>query len=300
MGAVIKATAACLKAATSSMEIAAQAGKACIEKAGIRKEDIGLVINTGVYRDENIVEPAMAPLILKRMGLNLDPVMGAATNFTFGFDLHNGSCGFINALQVADSVLRAGRTRYVLIVSSDIHPSRAPHSDFAFTPAGTAVLLCNSEEQHKGFIHCFINTSTNGYEGLVGGADVMQFHTKGINGRKTIFVKQDEGYIDKLCDFTASSARDYFKTYAVDLSKIDYLVTSQQEKGFTRRIHTALGLNGNTQSFDLFSRHGDPHTSALPLGMHLLMEADLLKANNTVLFAAGGSGLTAAFATYVV
>ena len=43
-----------------SIEHAVRAGSACIDAAGIDRNDIGLVINVGIYRTDNIIEPANA------------------------------------------------------------------------------------------------------------------------------------------------------------------------------------------------------------------------------------------------
>ena len=58
---------------------------------------MGVLVHTGVYRDENICEPAMAPFIQRRVGANPAlPPLGAPG--TFSFDLVNGGCGFLSAV----------------------------------------------------------------------------------------------------------------------------------------------------------------------------------------------------------
>ena len=71
MGVIIKETAISNNGyITSSIEHAVVASEACIKRAGIDRNDIDLIINIGLYREENISEPAMAPLIQKRLGIN--------------------------------------------------------------------------------------------------------------------------------------------------------------------------------------------------------------------------------------
>lgn len=67
MGVVIKATALSEKEGVlSSIENSSLAASAAIQNAGLQPEQIDTLINTGVYRDSNMLEPAMAALIQKK------------------------------------------------------------------------------------------------------------------------------------------------------------------------------------------------------------------------------------------
>ena len=70
MGAIIQATGISTdKTIKSSIEHASLAGNRCIEQSGVSRLDIGLVINVGIYRDQNMFEPGMAALIQKELGV---------------------------------------------------------------------------------------------------------------------------------------------------------------------------------------------------------------------------------------
>ena len=98
MGAVIAATAISTDPEVkSSVDHAVLAAEECLAKAGVSRKEIDILISVGIYRDENIGEPAMAPLIQKRLGMN--PIYDAGMSHkTFSFDLLNGSSGFLNAV----------------------------------------------------------------------------------------------------------------------------------------------------------------------------------------------------------
>jgi 3-oxoacyl-[acyl-carrier-protein] synthase-3 len=300
MGTIIKTTAVSVNGSTSSMDLAVEAGNDCIQKSGIDKTDIEVLISIGVYRDNNIMEPAMASLIQQRLGINLDPVKHGTMKFTFCFDLYNGACGFVNAIQVADSIIQSGQAENVLIVSADAHPSKSRHDDFLFTPLGTAVLLIDSGDSEKGFTNYFINTSANGYKGFVSGTDLRKWKSSSISAKQYVELKQDQGFHDALHELTKQSARDYIEEHSINLDTVKFLIVSQPEKGFAQRIHRTIGLGANTNIVDFYSKTGNPHTSSLPLGFHKLVESDALRENDHILFVAAGSGLTSAFAMYTV
>ncbi len=54
-----------------SVNLSSRAAGECLKEAGINPHDLGLLINTGVYRHKNTGEPAVAALILKKIGAYL-------------------------------------------------------------------------------------------------------------------------------------------------------------------------------------------------------------------------------------
>ena len=68
------------------LTLATKASNQCIKNAGIHPNELGAIVFTGIYREEHIVEPAMASLIQKKIGAN--PLLNK-TQGTFSFDLNN-------------------------------------------------------------------------------------------------------------------------------------------------------------------------------------------------------------------
>ncbi len=147
MGTAIRATAVSTDPAVrSSIAHASAAAQECLERAGVTPAQVDLLINVGVFRDSNMAEPAMSALIQKEVGMNLDFVRDPSPKAGFSFDLMNGACGALNAVQVAGAFLETGSAEYVLVVSGDAHPSTAgtPHpagAEFPYATVGAAMLL---------------------------------------------------------------------------------------------------------------------------------------------------------------
>src|SRR5579864_7241559 len=83
----------------SARRLADAAARACLARAGKQPGDVDMLINAGVYREDNMGEPALAALIQEDIGANpgQPPVGGRGT---FSFDLMNGTCGVISAIQL--------------------------------------------------------------------------------------------------------------------------------------------------------------------------------------------------------
>ena len=297
MGTIITAT-GIAENTLSSFEMTAQAGLACVEKAGMDPSDIDLLINVGIAHDENTMEPAMAPLILKKMGLNPDPIR-QHTNFTMCFDLYNDACGFMHAVQTADAFLQTGEARSVLIVSGDMHPSMARKDEFPYEPVGAAVLLTYDRQQEaSGFTHFGFRTSANHDRGFVAGANLLVANERGVMGKDLIEISQQPDFADNLYEFMLQSARGYLPQAGLGPDQIKFLVASQHISNLGRRLYDDLGFNNGTRVITVDDQYGITHTASLPLGLHVLWEEGGPQKNDTVLLASAGAGLTSFYAVY--
>ncbi|MFV1999604.1 MAG: 3-oxoacyl-ACP synthase III [Acidimicrobiia bacterium] len=89
-------------------DAAASAGARAIDAAGIRADEIGLLIDTSVCRDR--LEPSSAVTVHNTLDL---------PSSCLSFDLSNACLGFVNALQVAGNMIDSGQINYALIVDGE-------------------------------------------------------------------------------------------------------------------------------------------------------------------------------------
>lgn len=280
MGVVIAATAA-RPIRASGIEACAQAVASAVAEAGLRPEDVHAVINVGVYRDSNIVEPAVSALISKSAGIGLEYTTGAVP--TFSFDLMNGPCGFLNAVQVASSLLTTGSVANVVICAGDTHPSMTPqpYESFPIASIATAVVLV-SEDSDAGF-GVLQTESISGPVRIEGGVTISAV---GTQGRSTVAVTRSDEHSESI-RLAVDVTQRALKSRGLDPVQVA-LIAGAPFPTFGAEIGTAVGIDDVTVP----ECHGDPHTSALPLayGGAALARRDLV-------FVAGG-GPTAAAITY--
>jgi 3-oxoacyl-[acyl-carrier-protein] synthase-3 len=92
----------------SFADAAAIAGSKALAEAGIRPEQIGIMINTAVSR--SYLEPSTAVAIHHQMGLPTD---------CLNFDLANACLGFLNGIQLAATMIDSGQAEYAVIVDAE-------------------------------------------------------------------------------------------------------------------------------------------------------------------------------------
>jgi 3-oxoacyl-[acyl-carrier-protein] synthase-3 len=278
----------------SSIAHGAAAAHECLRRSGVDPGRVDLLINTGIYRDANMVEPAMAALIQQDVGLNLDYVKNPAPTAAFSFDLMNGACGVLNAVQVGASYLDSGNAEYVLVVSGDAHPDGgAPTPDHPYATVGAAMLLARVPDPGAGFGPVRTAADPGGGPGAEG---YLRLDRMGTAGRRQLTVERAPSYLDRLVDFAADTARRYAAEERVDLGRA-LLLTSQPAPDFAARLADRLGVDP-AAAVAVTGVEGDPHTSALTFAYHQAAERGLLAGRDQLLFVAAGSGLSVACAGY--
>lgn len=276
----------------SSIEHGVIAGKNCIEKAGIKLDEVSYIFNVGVYRDSNMVEPSMAALIQKGIGINRDFIRFPVSATTFSADLMNGASGALNALQVTDALFRAGRKGYVLVISCDAHPSSGPAEGFPVNPCGAAILL-ESSETDTGFSGFVFNDTTDEY---IGESSYVDFEKRGLEGRTTIEVVAEPDYHEKLLYFSALTASGFIKEQGID-PKTTALIAPSFNASFASDLGKRLNFTDDAV-INTWSKYGNPFTSFFGLGFDLLESNTELDNYRKVLVVGAGAGLNANCALY--
>ncbi len=95
------------KKGESTSSLSVMAAKRAVEKAGIKAEDIGLIIVGTVTPDT--VMPCTANTLQRDLG---------AKN-AFTFDLQAACSGFLYALSIADKFIRAGEVKHAVVVGAE-------------------------------------------------------------------------------------------------------------------------------------------------------------------------------------
>lgn len=121
---------------TQTFEKAAiEAGKRALDEAGIRPDQVGLLINTSITRRN--LEPSVAVHLHDGLGLG-----SAALNF----DIANACLGFVNGMNLAASLIDAGQVDYAIIIDGE---------DFDDVQDNTVDRLLNGNIARKDFMSEF-------------------------------------------------------------------------------------------------------------------------------------------------
>lgn len=268
----------------SALHLAVTAAKGCLRRAGCAADELDLVVNAGIYRDRNLGEPALAALIQDDIGANPeDPHAGA--HGTFSFDVANGACGVLTALQIVDGFLRTHSVQRALVVASDADPGHAMSEHFPFSATGAA-LLCRWTDDDYGLGRVSwvstVDPDDDTFAATVGFADarnVLRFH-------------QSAAMDERFAATAAEAVRACLDAASLQLADVDLVVAAPARPGYRAALSDRLGVPAEKVCVAADERM---HTAALPAAF---LPAEQLPAGARVLFVAAGAGVTAGAALY--
>ncbi len=129
-----------------SVPLAEKAARQALEQAGIEAGDLDMVICATLSQDVDF--PGNSSLLQERLGIP----------GTMAFDVHNQCSGFLYSLALADSYVRTGGARHVLVVGSEVHSSgiefadRSRHVTVLFGDGAGAVVVGPSPDGERGIV----------------------------------------------------------------------------------------------------------------------------------------------------
>lgn len=268
----------------SALQLAVTAAKGCLVHAGTAPSNLDLLINAGIYRDRNLGEPALAAIIQDDIGANPEDPHNDAHG-TFSFDIANGACGVLTALQIADGFLRSHTISRALVVASDADPGRGASERFPFSPVGAA-LLCKWSDQNDGLgqLH-WVNHPDDG-ENFRATIDFDMF-------RNVLRFRKSTEIAAELAAAGAQAARDCLEAAALDLSDIPVIIGAPPDRRFRVELAARLGVPVERVAVASDERM---HTASLVAA--LKHETETLPAGTPVLLVAVGAGIVAGAALY--
>ena len=145
-----------------AVELVCNAAEQCFKWSSYHRSDVELLIYTGVYRNDFISEPAIAAMIMDKLGIN-HVVQSPEAKKTLAFDIFNGSIGFLNACYIASEIIKAGRCKNAMIVASEIENNAevCPNTLRGLNETGSAIILDENTDRTVGFGNFFFKYFTN-------------------------------------------------------------------------------------------------------------------------------------------
>jgi 3-oxoacyl-[acyl-carrier-protein] synthase-3 len=283
----------------TARRLADDAARSCFALAGRKPGDIDMLINVGMYREDSMGEPALAALIQQDIGANLGKQSARRTG-TFSFDLLNGSCGALTAIQIESGLLESGVIRLGAVVSSDVQPAfRNPGAAF-LRPAGGAILL-RWHEEIAGFTDFGTETFPEYQDLFTSGLVWRERHgiraprqSAGSNG---MVVSVRPGYQGRLADCAEETTRRFLRRVGLGVEDIDLLIPAPSAADFLDPLRARLNIPGDRVAYTPEDLEGTYTTGPIAALQAAIRSGRLEEARNTLLLAAG-PGVTVAVALY--
>jgi 3-oxoacyl-[acyl-carrier-protein] synthase-3 len=268
----------------SALHLAVAAAKTCLHRAGRAPGDVDLLINAGIYRDRNMGEPALAALIQQDIGANPEDPHDDAHG-TFSFDVANGTCGVLTALQIADGFLRSHAIDRALILAGDADPGHRMSEHFPFAPVGAA-MLCHWSEDDCGLgrVH---------WENLPDEGTSFRAIVGLENSRNVLRFSESDSVDEQFAAAGARVARACLDESSLALSDIDVIAAAPARRGYRAALAVQLGVPVERITV---AAEEKTHTASLVAALDRAVSQ--LPEGARVLLVAAGAGITAGAALY--
>jgi 3-oxoacyl-[acyl-carrier-protein] synthase-3 len=296
----------------TSSDLGMMAAEQALSAAGVSKTDIDAIVFATMTPDHFF--PGNGPVVQARMGF---PESLPA------FDIRQQCSGFLYGLDLADSLIRSGKYRRVLLIGADIHTPFMPwndnwdatigRSDREVTPdeyarntairdrtvlfgdgAGAVIVERSEDGDGRGLLAAKLFTD---------GSNIEALYIPGVGFRHRPFV--DHAQIDSRAFIPVMEGREVFKqavskmpeavrqvcsAAGVNVTDIDVLLVHQANLRIIEAVAKQLGLPAEKVPHNI-ERYGNTTAGTLPILLHECLQDGRIQPGMLVGFTALGSGL---------
>ncbi len=273
-------------------DIAAKAAEKAIENAQISRDEIDAVIFCSVSQD--FAEPATVNVVMDLLGIDK----------AFGFDVKNACNAFLSGLDIADSLIKTNKARYVLVVSGEALSkwvsyefedkndmiNRAPVT-FSIGDGGGAIILGGTDEEGVGFVKGIFETFPKYWNNnVVWGGGVRFPHSPEkmfIPGTTKVIIDEQRNLGKHLLPLLSSEVGwDFTKD-------IDHYVPTQVAKWINQSMSKELNFPME-KIVQVVEKYGNVGASNIPIALVELIESGKLKRGDKLLMTGVGVGINIA------
>lgn len=270
-----------------SSDMASEAGREALAMAGIKPEDLDMIVVGTVTPDRQF--PSCACLVQHKIG-----AMNAAS-----MDVSAGCSGFVYALSVAHNAIRCGSAKYVLAVGAEVLSSVTNWED-----RGTCVLLGDGagavvlgpSEGTEG-IRSINLKSDGGFGDLLYSVD-DKITRPGLNlverhnhTKPYYLVMEGNRLFKKAVQCLEEVALATLAEADVSVEELSLVVPHQANLRIINALAQRLGLP-EEKVYVTVHKYGNTSSASIPIALHEANTKGMLKTHDKLLMVTFGAGLT--------
>jgi 3-oxoacyl-[acyl-carrier-protein] synthase-3 len=257
-------------------QMAAQAANMAIAKAGVRSEDIDLIIVATTTPDNTFPSTAT----------NVQSLIGAGQGIAF--DIQAVCAGFVYALSVADNFIKTGQVKTALVIGADKMSSIVDWTDrntcVLFGDGAGAVILQATDEAGRGILstHLYADGQYQDILNTNGGTS-----SSGTVGKVQMLGQEVFKHaVEKM----GASIKTALKSNNMEVADISYLIPHQANSRILEMVAKKLRLP-EEKVISTVALHANTSAASIPLALSDAHAKGSIKKDDIVVFTAIGGGL---------
>ena len=265
-------------------DMAANAARAALAQAGTEPHEIDAIIVATISADMPM--PSCAVAVQAKLG---------ARN-AFALDVSAACAGSLYGLNLADGLIRAGKSRRVLVIGAELLSRLVDWSDrrscVLFGDAAGAMLLGPTSEPGRGLLSAHLHSDGNAAEILAirGGGSQHPVSTAMIeSGLHKIAMSGREVYkfaVSVLPD----ALMEAFEANGVLPSQVDHVISHQANLRIVESVLDRVGIP-MAKCWTNIERYGNTSSASLPLSLDEANRAGRLRKGDLIAMMAIGAGM---------
>jgi 3-oxoacyl-[acyl-carrier-protein] synthase-3 len=265
-------------------DLGIEAGRTCLERAGVAAAELDAIVLATSSPDR--VQPATATRVQEALGAK-----GA-----FAFDINSVCAGSVYAVHVADSMIRAGSCRTVLVIGAEVYSRYLNPRDFSTYPYfgdGAGAVLLQALEADAGGIE----RSLLGTDGA--GADVIQVPAGGTmlpfaqmqRPTDACFKMKGRPVYEFAVTRGSEVVRQLLEACDVPAEAVRWVLSHQANTNIIDELSLRLGIARDRFVVNL-DRYGNTAAASVFIALDELVASGRPTAGDTIVLVAFGGGLS--------
>ncbi len=273
---------------TVTSDMAAAAGRAALEMAGVPASKLSMIIVGTVTPD--VPMPATAVFVQQKLGAGAIP----------SFDVSAACAGFLYGLSIADQFIRSGQAEYVLVVGVELLSRVLDWSDRAtcvlFGDGAGAVLLGPTRgdgDRPSGVLSTRLYSDGALADALVipGGGTREPLDAEGLaNKRNKVHMSGQEIFKVAVKNLT-SATTDAMVAGGLDGADVDWVVAHQANLRILTQVASRLSVP--LERFVLnIDRYGNTSSASIPIALDEAVRDGRVREGHNLIMCALGAGIS--------
>ena len=263
----------------SLMDMAVEASNEAIQKAGIKPSEIEAVIFSTITHPYQT--PSAASLLAELVGANPAPA----------FDISAACAGYCYGIAQADSLVRSGTAKYVLVVGGEklsdfVDPTDRSISFLLGDGAGAAIV---GPSDSPGISKSVWGSDGSKWEAVGMTGSLLDFRDG--SGSWPTLVQEGQSVFRWAVWEMVKVAKQALEVAGVKPEELAALVTHQANERIIDEMAKQLALPESVVIAQDIITTGNTSAASIPLAMHALMEEGRIKSGDLALQIGFGAGL---------
>lgn len=256
-------------------DLAVDAAIKAIKAAELRPEQIDFLLVSNVANEH--ITPGLSCIIQKRIGVTCP-----------GLDINVACAGFVNALMLADDMMKAGRAKHVLIVCAE-EPSkycnwRERDTSILFGDGAGAVVLGPGDSFKDVHLTMISDRDVLYYERVM---EQTPFEQNRIQGQPLMMKGKD--LFRTAVSESAKDIQYILKETGFKASDIDFYLLHQANKRIIEGIRSILGEPEEKFPTNI-EKYGNTSSASIPILLDEMIAENRIKKGDRIVMSAFGAG----------